>query len=248
MATPHAWQTKFDRVREDLLAIFGERLRSLVAYHTHFGIETGAGADAPPGAGDDHAHAMVVVDSLTYADLVAVAGRVGEWSKTGVATPLFLTREEFARSLDAFPLELSAIAGHHLLVAGADPFADIRIEPADLRRACETQARSHLLHLREGFLETHGEQLMVARLIAASVAPFRTLLLSLARLDGVHARSREALVAHASPMIGVPEALLDQVLGIRRPDDLDRGDVLRLYAAYLDAVERLARIVDGWAR
>ena len=27
---------------------------------------------------------------------------------------------------------------------------------ADLRRACEVQARSHLLHLREGYLETRG--------------------------------------------------------------------------------------------
>ena len=28
--------------------------------------------------------------------------------------------------------------------------------PADLRRACEVQARSHLLHLREGYIETRG--------------------------------------------------------------------------------------------
>jgi hypothetical protein len=159
---------------------------------------------------------------------------------------LLLTREEFERSLDAFPLELAAIASHHVLIAGADPFAGIRVDEQDVRRACETQARSHLLHLREGFLEARGEPAGVARLIAASVPPLRTLLLNLARLDGVQAHNRQGLARHAAGMLGVPEALLEQVLSVRQPNDLDKSDALRVYAAYLDAVERLARLVDGW--
>jgi hypothetical protein len=248
MGNRHAWNERFDRVHQDLLQIFGPRLRSLVAYQAHFGIETGGGAETTPGASDDHTHAMALVDGLAYADLVACASRVGDWAKAGVGTPLLLTREEFERSLDAFPLEFSAIAAHHVLVAGSDPFADLQIDPRDVRRACETQAKSHLLHLREGFLEAHGDAAGVARLIAASVPPLRTLLLNLARLDGVHAHSREALVKHASSMVGVPEALLDQLLAIAKPGDVDRSDAPRIYAAYLDAMERLARFVDGWAQ
>ncbi len=245
MASEHAWNQRFDRLREDLSQIFGPRLRSVVAYETHFGLETGT---AGPGAGaaDDHAHAMVVVDSLNYADLAACAAKVGEWAKARIGTPLLFPREEFERSLDAFPLEFTAIAAHHLLVAGTDPFAEVQIAPQDVRRACETQAKSLLLHLREGFLEAHGEPAAVARLVAASVPSLRTLLLNLARLDGVHARSREALVRHATGVLGVPEALMDRVLAVRKPDDLDRSDALRLYTAYLDAVERLTRFVDGW--
>ncbi len=245
MPNLHAWKERFDRLHEDLLQIFGQRFRSLVAYQSHFGLESPA-ADSSAGGAEEHAHAMALVTSLAYADLVACAGRVGDWSKAGIGTPLFFTTEEFQRSLDAFPLEMAAIAEHHLLVAGDDPFADLPIERDDVRRACETQARSHLLHLREGFLEVRGEPKLVAGLIAASIAPLRTLLLNLARLDDVHAHSREALVRHASSTLGVPEALFDQLLAIRRPEDLDRSDTLRIYAAYLDAVERLARFVDGW--
>ena len=235
-------------MHRDLAEIFGPRLRSLVAYQAHFGIESGTAVDVAAGAGDEHAHAMVLVDTLTYTDLVACASKVGDWTKAGVGTPLVLTREEFEHSLDAFPLEFSAMAAHHVLVAGSDPFADLQIDPADVRRACETQAKSHLLHLREGFLEGSGDVAAVARLVAASVPVFRTLLLNLARLDGVHARSREALVKHASSMLGVPEALLDHLLGIAKPGDLDRSDAPRIYVAYLDATERLARFVDGWGR
>lgn len=248
MATPHIWNERFGRVHEDLVQIFGQRFRSLVAYQTHFGVETGAADQSAAGAGDDHAHALVLVETLTYSDLVGLAARVNDWARAGVGTPLFLTREEFERSFDTFPLEFSAIVEHHVLIAGPDPFAGVHIDPADVRRACETQAKSHLLHLREGFLEARGEAAEVARMIAASVPPLRTLLLNLARLDGVHARSREALARHASSMLGVPEELFDQLLAIRQPGNLDRSDALRVYTAYLDAMERLARLVDGWGQ
>ena len=62
---------RFERLHEDLSQIFGTRLRSLLAYETHFGTQAGA-ADRNAGAADDHAHAMAMVESLTYADLVAI--------------------------------------------------------------------------------------------------------------------------------------------------------------------------------
>ena len=56
-------------------------------------------------------------------------------------------------SLDAFPLEFGAILADHAVVSGASPFDGLTVDAADLRRACEVQARSHLLHLREGYIE-----------------------------------------------------------------------------------------------
>jgi hypothetical protein len=241
----HAWTKRFVRLHEDLSEIFGKRLRSLLAYETHFGALTDA-ADRNAGAGDDHVHAMAVVESLTFANLVACAAKVADWTTAKIGTPLLLPHDEFERSLDAFPLEFSAIAEHHVLVAGTDPFDTAEINPRDVRRACETQAKSHLLHLREGFLEARGEPAAVSRLIAASVPSFRTLLVNLARLDAAHAHTREALVRHASGVLEVPPALVEHVLSVRRPDDVDRSDPLRLYTGYLDAVERLARFLDTW--
>ena len=45
------------------------------------------------------------------------------------------------------------------------------IPAEDVRRACEAQAKSLLIHLREGFLESHAETTRIARLITASAAP-----------------------------------------------------------------------------
>ncbi len=248
MTTLHAWAKSLDRLRQDLEQVFGPRLRSLVAYDAHLGLEPLA-PPPPPRRGEapaPHVHALALVQTLTFADLMACAERTAAWAKLHLAVPLLLTEDEFSRSLDAFPLEFAGIASHHHLVSGVDPFEAVTIERSDVRRACETQAKSHLIHLREGFVEAHADAAGVARLVAASIPSFRSLLVNLAWLDGVADRSREALVQHAAARLGVPASLLDQVLAIHHPADLDRSDALRVYTAYLDAVERLARFVDGW--
>src|SRR5471030_165543 len=170
-------------LERELGEIFGKRLQSLVIYgqrahHAHAAHDTHGHGAAPP------THTMAVVESMTPNDLRACAGRVVAWHDAGLATPLLFAGHEFEQSLYAFPLEFGAILADHTIVAGADPFASLAIDPADVRRACEVQARSHLLHLREGFLETRGRSDALAVLIVRSVPAFAGLMGSLARLAG----------------------------------------------------------------
>ena len=51
---------------------------------------------------------------------------------------------------------------------GADLVKQILAADADRRRGCELEAKSHVIHLREGFLETHGDSRRITDLIAAS--------------------------------------------------------------------------------
>ena len=97
--------------------------------------------------------------------------------------------DEFARSLDVFPFEFSAIIADHIVVSGEGPFDGIRVEAADLRQACEVQARGHLLHLRQAFMETRGRADALAVLIVHSAPAWAALLQNVARLDG-HASAR----------------------------------------------------------
>src|SRR5262249_40034889 len=140
-----------DRVRSlerDLKGIFGSRLRSFAMYATHH-------AATEDDAHGDHGHktpplrTLPVVATLTLDDLRAAARRREAWHDDGLATPLLVAAPELVRSLDVFPLELSAIVADHVVVSGENLFASLAVDPADVRRACEVQARSHLLHLRE---------------------------------------------------------------------------------------------------
>jgi hypothetical protein len=239
-----------DRVsmlEHELRDIFSSRLRSLVAY--------GPGASTSPAAHDPHrgTHAeapltqtMAIVENLTGADLQACAERVARWHGAGLATPLLLVAKEFEQSLDVFPLEFGAILADHMLVAGSNPFDGLHVDSEDVRRACEAQARSHLLHLRQGFLETRGRADALAVLIVRSAAPFAALLSSLARLQGLAAADPAAAGRHAERTLELPPGVVTDVVKLAHVTEISSAEATRIFPAYLDAAVRLAAYVDGW--
>ena len=208
--------TAIDR---DLREMFGERLRSVVAY---------AVTDRAPGTPQPM---LVIVEALTPADLRDCAARVARWQESGLATPLFLETAEFPRSLDVFPFEFGAIVADHVVVSGENPFGGLQIDPEDLRRACEVQARSHLLHLREGYIETQGRSDALAALITRSSGPLSALLRSVARLKGRQ----------------FADGVLGQIANLHS-QELSSDTARRLFPEYLSAVEHLTNEIDRWGR
>jgi hypothetical protein len=209
------------RLERELREIFGQRLASLATY----------GSPASPAAA---VHTMAVVDGLTKADLDACAVKIDSWHDAHLATPLILAAREFENSLDAFPLEFGAILANHTIVFGKNPFAGLAVDTADLRRACEVQARSHLLHLREGYLETRGRADALSVLIVRSAAPFKALLEHIERLGGAGATLSDSIARDVVRLADVSE--------------ISNEDARRIFPAYLDAVERLVDQVNGWGR
>jgi hypothetical protein len=218
----------------DLRQLFRERLKSVVAY------ASAEGSDAP-------APTLAVVQSLTADDLRACAARVASWHDAGLATPLLLDEEEFGRSLDAFPFEFGAILAEHALVSGGSPFTGLRVDPADLRRACEVQARSHLLHLREGFLETRGRSDALADLIVRSAAPLAALLTNVARLDTAESRDAVVAAAHVESRTGVNGVFTD-VVKLTPGATVSSEHARAIFPSYLAAVRTLADHIDRWGR
>jgi hypothetical protein len=201
----------------DLRAIFRGRMQSLVVYGTS-------------DANDAPVATLAVVDAMTETDLRYCAERVALWHARGLATPLLLEVDEFDRSLDAFPFEFGAILADHEIVSGPDPFVGLTVQSADLRRACEVQARSHLLHLREGFVETEGHNDRLAALIARSAAPLAALLKNMTRLSGAPATDQ----------------VLMRVAEIGPGGSISPDEARRLFAGYLEAVDRLTNELDRW--
>ena len=229
----------------DLRAIFGSRVQSLVVYGTHT-LEA-EHRHAPHGHGRRPlANTLAVVDKIGPEDLRACAARVESWHAAGLATPLVLGAAEFARSLDAFPFEFSAILADHAVVSGANPFEGLSVDPADLRRACEVQARGHLLHLRQGYVETRGRADALAVLIVRSAPAWASLLQNVARLRGGSSHDPAGAGRHVERLLGLTSGAEDivKLTGVR---EIPSGDAVRLFPPYLEAVERLTNYVDGWS-
>lgn len=220
-------------LERSLRDIFGSRLLSLVAYRS---------AARKPGA---PVPTLATIQQFADGDLQACASRVSTWHSAGLATPLIVTAAEFHRSLDAFPLEFGAILADHDVVVGTDPFSGLEVHERDLRRACEVQARSHLLHLREGFMEARGQSDALAELMADSVAPLSGLVTSVARLLGTAAATPEQAVEAVERTVQLAPGSLADVL---RHTPVTGLQAKQLFPSYLAAVEQLTHFVDRWSR
>jgi hypothetical protein len=214
----------FDAMAADFTRVFGDRFLALVVY--------------APG------RAAAFTRAVTPADLDALSALADVWHQTQLATPLVLSADEFRRSLDAFPLEYQAILDRHTVIRGVPPFDGAAVPTGALRAACETQAKGHLIHLRQGWIDAGGHTDDLADRIAHSALPLRALLSNVGRLTG-DASGDAAAVARSrfpnSPVLGDVLALETHTA----PEDAARSLVARL-PEYVTASEAIWAFIDGW--
>ena len=214
------------RLATDLVKVFGERFIALVA--------TGPTRTA------------AFASAIHAGDLEALSVLAPRWGQEGLETPLFITPHEFARSLDAFPVEYQAMLDRHEIIAGVSPFTDARPSEADLRRACEVQAKSFLIHLRQGWVQASDHAHEQAHMVAESAAPLRALIGNIARLHGAAFCSDPEIVAFAGTIPGVAADLVAGVLSLDERPDRAPQFVSRMND-YLVVAERLWAYADGWS-
>src|SRR5688572_21564517 len=197
------WQSAALALVSYLRNVLGDRLHSVVAY----GPQLDGRSDAP-------LTCLALVGTLTIGDLEACARAETRWRRSGVATPLILPDAEFRSSLDACPLEYGEIIRAHQRVFGDDPFDGIVIAREDLRRACETQIKSHLVHLREGFIEAGGRPTAIGDLVNASAAAFTALLRHVAWLSGSREAGRLAATREGARVAGIADNIVSDMIAL----------------------------------
>jgi hypothetical protein len=215
----------------DLQRIFASRLQTVVAY--------GWRLHAP-------VPSLALVSELTLDDLNACAAQVAKWHRAGAATPLLLTRDDFERSLDWFPIEYGEILEQHELLYGRDPFDGLAIDREDSRRACEMQVKSHLLHLREDYMESGGHHGEIQALVHESAPGFVVLLRQLARLDGHAGHDQGELARYAQDRLRLDPRTVGDLLALAHTEGSASVDAVKLFPGYLGIMERLADFVDRW--
>jgi len=167
-------------------------------------------------------------------DLEAASGRRIDYRETG--SLMAATNADKARDLEHRAAELAR-----------EGVAAAWVDAAELRRACEIQTRGHLLHLREGYLETRGRADALSDLIVQSAPAFAALLTSVARLEGHVGGDVGAAARHAERTLSVSGGAITDIVKLVGIHELPSADAERLFVPYLDALERLVDYVDGWS-
>jgi hypothetical protein len=105
--------------------------------------------------------------------------------------------------------------------------------------------KSHLVHLRENYVECRGRQSEVGALVADAAPGFALILRRLARLDGAPAATNAEVNAWAARRPGLDARTVGDVLAMSG-NQAAGVDAIRIYPAYLAAVEQLWLFIDRW--
>ena len=112
---------------------------------------------------------MVMVDRLGMEELQTCLKWIKKGRKKRITAPLFLTAEHIQTSSDVFPIEFLEMKEKHIHIDGMDPFANLIIDPKNLRHQCEQQIMGKLIRMRQGYLEVGLKKNHLRGLLTASL-------------------------------------------------------------------------------
>jgi hypothetical protein len=108
------------------------------------------------------------------------------------------------------------------------------------------QAKAHLIHLRQGWLEAAGDTRELTELMQESAAPWRILIENVARLRDVDVRDRARLIAWTSSVTGMSAELCDALLTFERQSDTAARELAARLPEYVAGAEQLWATIDSW--
>jgi predicted nucleotidyltransferase len=200
-----------------------------------------ARAEHVPGISD--INLLIVAERLDSATLLALEPPFSQWVSRGVPPPLLMTRAEWLRADDVFPVEITDMKSSYQVLRGVDPVSELTVRPTDLRRALEREFRGKLNRLRQAFVpsERDPESLgVIARQSIASVGALHRALLVLVGKNGspglrlVLQTAGEVVGFDSRALVDIVDHRADQKWKCRRED----------FEEYLKAVERTVTYVD----
>ena len=200
-----------------------------------------ARGDYVPGRSD--INLMLVIDKLTPEVLRSMGRGFAAWRKSAGEAPLVLSRVEWDRASDAFPVEITDMKTSYQVLRGADPVQGVRVDPADLRKALEREFRGKLLRLRQGYATFAPDPAALGGLGLQSAATILVLLRGvLTLLEKPVPHDSLELAAAAAAAIGFEGEQLLHV--VRHRVDREWRCNAPEFENYMEAVEHTARFLD----
>jgi hypothetical protein len=193
--------------------------------------------------GRSNINLMLVLEQVTLSVLRSLGPAFTGWRKGTPEPPLLLSRPEWTRATDAFPIEITDMQTSYQVLRGSDPLQGLRVDPADLRKALEREFRGKLLRLRQGYATYAPDPAALGKLGLQSAATILVLLRGLLTLIAktVPADPLELAAAAAAEVGFEGEHLLHVV---RHRTDREWRCQAAEFENYMSAVEDSARYVD----
>jgi predicted nucleotidyltransferase len=194
-----------------------------------------------PGLSD--VNLLLVLDRLSAETLVKLEPPFSAWVEKNLVPPLIMTRDEWQRASDVFPIEISDMKTAYRMLRGADPVAGLTIRRSDHRRGLEREFRGKLNRLRQAFVPSERDPESLGIIARQSIASVAVLYRSLLVLMGNPVPGEMgAVLASAAAVVGVDATAMVDIAAHRG----DQGWLCRrdAFEQYLSAVEQTVGYVD----
>ncbi|MEK7293719.1 MAG: hypothetical protein AAB049_01970 [Nitrospirota bacterium] len=220
--------------------LFGDALEAVILYGS------AAGGEYLPGK--SNINLLILLARQDTELLKQYAALHKRWQKEQIVVPLFLTAAELKSSLGLFPLEYLEIQEQHVLLAGRDPFPELRTDLKHLRLQCEQELRGNLLRLRQRFVEGGASTEAITILLPLSFTALMPCLRGLLRAkERLVERSAEGVLQAVEKEFGIDTAAFHDVLNLKRgiisPGPAEAPRLFDRYSAALQAlIEKTASV------
>ena len=200
-----------------------------------------ARGDFVPGRSD--INLMLITGELSPQVLRSIGAAFARWRKASSEPPLIMSRAEWDRATDAFPIEITDMQSAYQVLRGADPLHGVRVDRADLRKALEREFRGKLMRLRQGYATYAPDPAALGALGLQSAATILVLLRGLLTLTGTSVpRDPLELAGAAASVVGFESEYLLHV--VRHRVDREWRCQAPEFQNYMEAVEHSARFLD----
>ncbi|MBS1791075.1 MAG: hypothetical protein JST85_25410 [Acidobacteria bacterium] len=228
----------FDEFVSRLTASDRENLVSVIVH--------GSAIAAPGNIRKSDFQVLVVTRHLTAAKLRSLRSAVQWLTAQGYSLPVFFTADEFAASLDVFPIEFKLMKRAYKVLYGEDLLAGAEISPTNLRLETESELRGKLLRLRSLSLQVTDGASDLTKLMTESIVSFVRFLRPVLELLGEEPPlGRLATVKRIGERLKVDTSPLVRVLNLRdEPKDLLEIEAQDLFTSYLNCLTHIVEAVD----
>ena len=223
---------------EHLRAALGNRLQSITV------VGSSLTEDFQPGSSD--INTVVVLERPDVAALDAVAALAKPMRKHKLSPPLLMTPAYIDRSRDVFGIEFLDFQLRHETIVGADPFASLHIEKADVRLQCERELKATLVRLRQGYIAAAGNKKLVRDIListAKGLAPLARAMLWLRDIERPKTMAAALRKAAGEFQVDLNAVVAAERWRYEKPRLAD-ADIQNAFTAIVGSVEFLTTTVD----